>query len=678
MEFIVGTVLAGVPIVLEAYDRYWDISECFSTFRHYSQELIKLDTIIKTQKTLFRWNIIKLLTEVTNNPEKARNLLSDSSKEKWEELKLLAVYGSNRLESLQETFASWKATLELVLSSVTAICLEVESFRTSNAVLVGSMPSREILKQLPKRFRLCWKKNEVQESIKELRDFTSDFKELTTRVINELMEIRSTSRPAQITVRRNAGQLNSLEMYSQIRSASYMLYNTFALRWSCARHQRHAASISLVDDGTSIKSQVTKDGIKFDVAINCDDLPTCQEAPIWLVVETVDASRRVAPVYKAEQSEIECDDAWAGVMEKITKHSQPMVIEHDEKVHKKLVKKAVRFQSAGVGLVGAVSGTTMAVMQATADNDKDEEAIPTSTTATSITPNSMIDLEMVEDFCRHFRVPRPTRSYTCIGYIKDLGLHRFYLPPPERRLSGQQKSLAEIITWISEDEFSRSLSRTAMAHLASSLAATILQYHSTPWLPETWQSSHVRFFGIEALSEDANGIAFTTPYFSVEFSKPDEGEGRLTSTLATNQPSTAASTATAAVSTDGAPSPAPIPTALARNELLFRFGIVLLELGYCQPWLRLRQRMSKSLPPQSCTDYHAAEKLAQMPFLRDRMGPRFPIIVRKCLGCDFGLGENDLANKELQGTFLVDVVGALQEVERGLRELKRRLGAGGF
>lgn len=49
------------------------------------------------------------------------------------------------------------------------------------------------------------------------------------------------------------------------------------------------------------------------------------------------------------------------------------------------------------------------------------------------------------------------------------------------------------------------------------------------------------------------------------------------------------------------------------------------------------------------------------------MGPRFIKFVRKCLGCDFGLGENDLANEQLQGVFLVDVVRELQGIERGLK-----------
>jgi hypothetical protein len=56
------------------------------------------------------------------------------------------------------------------------------------------------------------------------------------------------------------------------------------------------------------------------------------------------------------------------------------------------------------------------------------------------------------------------------------------------------------------------------------------------------------------------------------------------------------------------------------------------------------------------------------------MGPRFPTIVRKCLGCNFGLGENNLESRELQEIFLVNVVGALQRTEHGLRELENKLG----
>ena len=58
----------------------------------------------------------------------------------------------------------------------------------------------------------------------------------------------------------------------------------------------------------------------------------------------------------------------------------------------------------------------------------------------------------------------------------------------------------------------------------------------------------------------------------------------------------------------------------ARNELLFNFGILLLEIGYGRPWHELKQSMAK--PPtaagEKLSDYRAAEKLAQL--LVNQMG----------------------------------------------------------
>lgn len=611
MEFIAGTVLAGVPIVLEAYDRYWDLSKGFTTFRQYSKELVKLDTILKTQKTLFRGNVIKLLTAITGDQERARGSLSERSQETWQTLQLETINSEQRLESLRETFTSWKATLDQVLSSVTAICLEVESCRLANVVPVDSRPSIETLKQLRKRFRLCWRKGEVQDSIKELRDFTADFNELTTRIIIELKEIQRTS-AKEPTIRPRASRSGNLDRYRQIQSASLRLYNTFAQRWSCTQHPRHAASISLVEFNMHGKSKVVENSIKFDVAIACEvGSAKRPDSLIWLEVETSDTGTSKAVT--TAQPKTSDEDAWEDTIQKLTEHAHRVCLEPSASLDIETSAKCSQTSSA----------------------------------------DSIIDLEMIEDLCRHFQIPRPICSSTRVGYITYAGLHHFYLTPPEQQPSRQQTSLAELITWISEDEFTRSLPRTTMVHLAGSLATAVLQYHSTPWLPKTWESRQVLFYGSGDILEDASSISSLSPYFRVSFSTGPE-----TTPQARNRVF-----------------PKPTPSSLARNAILFRLGIILLELGYSQPWPHLRNRLLSTLPPLSQTDYHAAEKLAQTPHLRNRMGPRFSTIVRKCLGCDFGLGESDLASGELQGTFLVDVVEALQETERGLRQLEQRLGS---
>ena len=66
------------------------------------------------------------------------------------------------------------------------------------------------------------------------------------------------------------------------------------------------------------------------------------------------------------------------------------------------------------------------------------------------------------------------------------------------------------------------------------------------------------------------------------------------------------------------------------------------------------------------SDYRIAEKLAQ--FLVNQMGLTYPKILKKCLGCDFGLGETDLDNEALQRRFLEDVVSRLHQLGEKMKE----------
>ncbi|KAJ5178822.1 hypothetical protein N7492_002032 [Penicillium capsulatum] len=630
MEFIVGTVLAGVPIVLETYEHYGRLSKGCSTFRHYSRELAKLDTMMKTQKTLFRGNIIKLLTALTNDPT-ARDLLTPNISGQWEMLHISVLCGQdqNRLEALRETFDSWEATLDLVHQSIETICLELEGFRSSD--------STETLKQLAKRFRLSWKKTEVQSAIQELRDFTADFNELTARIVSELKEVKSN--PSAPALRWRASQLNSLEQYRQIRVASHSLYNTLAVKWSCPKHQRHAAHIAV------IRSSPQWDlCVKFGMAIDPDcPQSTGRETPIRFEVEALDPN---SPMQPALPPAPEWD-----TIEKMKTRSLAIRPATKKKSKKKASKK-VRLRTASISdPKPSASSASSASSSLTLVNTASSDTVNVSDT--------MANLSLVDDFCHHFINPQmypqmyPNNSY--IGYIQNDGLHRFYLPG---RQAEQQMSLEDIIAWVSEDRISRTLPRTTIANLSYLLSTAILQYHSTPWLQNTWQSSHVRFFGFGTanLSPDVSEIGPKMPYFRAEMPQSEQSPGL------------------AKLDSVAEDAPDPDLVCLARNEPLFRLGTVLLELGYSQPWARLREHALKNLPSVQHTGYHVADKLAQAPMLRERMGPKFMTIVRKCIGCDFGLGESDLANEQLQGAFLVDVVQALQGVERGLKELAMRLG----
>jgi len=49
------------------------------------------------------------------------------------------------------------------------------------------------------------------------------------------------------------------------------------------------------------------------------------------------------------------------------------------------------------------------------------------------------------------------------------------------------------------------------------------------------------------------------------------------------------------------------------------------------------------------------------------MGLTYHKIIKRCLGCDFGQGETDLDNEDLQRRFLEDVVSELQQLREHMK-----------
>jgi hypothetical protein len=91
----------------------------------------------------------------------------------------------------------------------------------------------------------------------------------------------------------------------------------------------------------------------------------------------------------------------------------------------------------------------------------------------------------------------------------------------------------------------------------------------------------------------------------------------------------------------------------------------MLENGYARPWHELKQAVTATHGELS--DYKTAEKLAGQ--LVNQLGLTYPKIIKKCLGCDFGLGETDMDNEDLQRRFLEDVVAGLQQLRDYMAEM---------
>ena len=414
------------------------------------------------------------------------------------------------------------------------------------------------------------------------------------------------------------------------------------------------AIIALKDDGPrSAKLAEKCNAIRFDAAISTTN---SLSSPLWLEIEHIEIApdkEADVPPNGTQTAEAEPDTAWLNIVEALQTHSQKMVVEaKPERIPNKLKKRTPSFDP-GPSKKKTVQFRPMPTLF------QETTPLPPGTTDQDVPvvveAPPLRNLSRIDRFCQHFEANRLMCSSVCIGYLKHTGIYRFYPPTtPREDINARQKSLFEIISEISDDDISRMLPRTATFHLARELASAVLQYHSTPWLPEIWRSSHVQLFGIEEVFRKPEGLHLPSPYFRAAFSRKLESgkepdvdvllEPRFQHPILQD----------------------PINARLSRNRILFCLGIILLELGYGRTWARLRDSAVAKQPDQ--TAYHAAMSLSKSRVLVEKMGSQYRLVVEKCLGCDFARGD-DLESEALQGAFLVDVVNVLREEERKLVEL---------
>jgi hypothetical protein len=180
--------------------------------------------------------------------------------------------------------------------------------------------------------------------------------------------------------------------------------------------------------------------------------------------------------------------------------------------------------------------------------------------------------------------------------------------------------------------------------LAARLASAVLQFHATPLLRGFWCSEDVIFFG---QGRDDDMASITSPHLNVQVGSTKQHK------LITDQ----------GHGTDN------LTGHLIRNPYLFSLGVTLIELAFQAPLRSLYN--SKDLineQPSMLSDYFVASRLSKT--IGSSLGLAYGKMVRKCLGCDFGQGTNDLNDVKLQAIFYQDVVCELERLERGFAMLQ--------
>jgi hypothetical protein len=245
------------------------------------------------------------------------------------------------------------------------------------------------------------------------------------------------------------------------------------------------------------------------------------------------------------------------------------------------------------------------------------------------------------NFCNHIR-QCPRHSATCLGLLEETPHYKHLVYPSSTSTEGTQKStsLEELFTTLSRRQKGSGLPEYEKLRFGKLLATAVLQFHTTSWLKGSWQSQDVLFFNSDTQKTKEEPESLTSPYMNVSVRQPDSPLSR----------------------------PSNFPSRIfAPNPLLFGLGVILLELAFEAPLRNLQ----KSTDLEGCqdhrhTEFFTAKRLSHS--VSPPLGLRYNELVRKCLQCDFGRGE-DLKRPELQEAFYRDVVCVLGDLENKVREV---------
>ena len=251
---------------------------------------------------------------------------------------------------------------------------------------------------------------------------------------------------------------------------------------------------------------------------------------------------------------------------------------------------------------------------------------------------------MRKDFCDFLRrrLRKQPKANECMGVLENNpNCRNFVYPPPATSsdLRRQFLTLYQLISNIVKDPHVGRISLYYRLRLAKILATTVLQYHSTPWLKESWRSEDVYFFG------DDSTAAQETP-----------GPASLHLSVRVKEPSGQLSRASMFP-----------PHNLARNTLLFSLGVLFLEIAYTSTIENLQRPVDLENGRENrYTEFFAARRLSKA--AKTDMGGKYHKIVEKLIECDFGCG-TDLNDALLQTAFYNEVICPLEDLERKLHDI---------
>lgn len=623
--------LAIVPLVISALQHYSTVRQTISRYRNFSEHVEEFFAELDVQCRIFQTSVqLLLIAEVADG--QATRMLENENDVGWTDPDLDAHlckrFSSRNILSLKSSLFLIRRQIKKLLNVsglLPDITDEAQAVRTcylgprkGDLTLFKDKPSlTDKVRQLGKRIDLACSQGRTETLLRILRERTEDFRVLVQQT-ERLVDGRVPKEPSPFAKAQ-------VKRFATIKSAANNLYS--AVGQACTKHTVHQGYIGLQPtyNGT--------DNVHFVLAFRSLRTQITPSLP----------------------GSIAQDVIWLTVKSETTGDVHPP---ESDSILESLNKSAKRARAASPSRLRKLKD--MAIAKRRKEHKKEvsfrpdpllDHQLSRSPSAVTIVEqsNSLVNLCGHKNLCDKMRnIFKQSSPFAgqCIGYFDVSGdsRHLVYIHSRMDKVNtaGATNAMMALSELLGETHPGESLTLHRKFHIGRQLALALLQFHETCWVKEFWSSEDIMVMetpkpSLEMASRTANPAQ--EPYASVSIRGEEPAARQLRSQ----------------------------PMPYIRNRALFNLGKVLLELAFEQRFTCLKQAddAGQGLAADS-EEFFAAERLVLS--VSEKLGSRFAEVVRKCIKCDFGQGD-DLASTRLQAGFYQDVICELETCEQRVQDL---------
>ena len=592
-----GLVLAIFPLLVSALEHYQEGFEKLNDWWKFRTEFLGFIHSVGRQAILFDENLEELLSPIITSDAEMDALLRDPTGPSW-----------RRAELEEKLKARLPKSYESYTTTITDMRETMDALQKKLGIQNGKLIWTEGASRITWKYELRRIKHVLSKKKREklIGDLTANNEELQKL-------FSSSERLAPLRKRRRTPGT-----FKRIREQACGLYSVLATGWRCQckdttpPHQANLLLEKRIDiPNQHHKAKVTEPSdeqlsVLFFLKTESRRLPlSWQETEIKLIENEEGHPLSMSSVnLKASTSEMLTD------VTNIFEASGS-----DDLLHLKKSSKKVAFPQITVQNTNEMEGS----------------AIP--------------GLIEIADLCEAVRNAHLERCKRPLGFLRDTQDRRHVFCPPIQptRFSedAETVTLANLLSMSVSGNgldqtgtVSMTLSRLERYSIAVTLASSLLQLYSSPWIEETWSKNDIYF--LVAAEGSPRPILVDKPYITRKFTS----HSPQSSVTSTNE-QTGRNTST---------------------KSMRALGIMLLELCFGEA-IEGQPIRSKYLgpdgQPNDMTDFCTAQHWLQRDALGEA-GPEYAEAIRRCLFCAFGPKSTDLADDELRAAIYSEVVEPLE------------------